>query len=281
MTTAYIGLGSNLGDRMASLAQALQGISEIPSTHVESVSHAYESVPAYVEGQPCFLNAAVEISTAMTADALLEHLLALETAMGRVRDRDKGPRVIDLDLLLFGDEEWDSEFLTLPHPGIAERDFVLTPLLEIAPRTVLPDGTHLRRSDARVGDVLTDVGEIPDRVPGDDVGIEPVEWVEVAVSETTADRVAAFDASLQLKAAALEQEGIPHAWEPHEPGADMDPFGLPVVFRLLVPAEEAEDAMSLLDAIEDAPIVMPDAAELAGEDVAGEDVAGEDVVEES
>jgi 2-amino-4-hydroxy-6-hydroxymethyldihydropteridine diphosphokinase len=267
MTTAYIGLGSNLGDRMASLAEALQGISEIPSTHVENVSRAYESVPAYVEDQPCFLNAVVEVSTGLAADALLQHLFALETAMGRVRDRDKGPRVIDLDLLLFGDEEWNSPELTLPHPGVAERDFVLTPLLEIAPRTVLPDGTHLRLSDASVGEVLDDLGEIPDRAPGDDVGVEPTEWIEVAASETTSDRVAGFDASLQLKAAALEQEGVPHVWDPHEPGADMDPFGLPMVFRLLVPADEAERAREFLGALEEAPIVMPDAEEFAFEDV--------------
>lgn len=265
MTTAFIGLGSNLGDRMRNLTDAVQAIASIPDTHVERLSHAYESVPAYVEGQGLFLNAVAQVSTLLPADVLLEHLLAAESSLGRVRGADKGPRVIDLDLLLYDDEEWDSPGLVLPHPGIAERDFVVTPLLEIAPRTVLPDGTMLKRSQARVGDVLHDAGPIPDRAACDDPGVEPGEWVEVAASETTADRIAAFDASLQLKSGALEQACIPFAWHPHEPGADMDPFGLPQVFRILVPAAYAVKAAELLGAIEDAPLLMP------GDEVPGAD----------
>ena len=257
MTTVFIGMGSNMGDRMDNLSQALVAIAALPSTHVENVSNAYESVPAYVEGQGLFYNAVVEVSTGLEADTLLDHLLEVERALGRVRDVDKGPRVIDLDLLLFGDEEWSSPRLTLPHPGIAERDFVVTPLLEIAPRTVLPDGTHLKRSEARVGDVLRDVGPIPDIAACGESGLEPGEWVEVAASETTADRIAGFDASLQLKSGALEQECIPYTWDPHEPGTDMDPFGMPMIFKLLVPVIFEERARALLASIEAAPLLMP------------------------
>ncbi len=261
MTTAYIGMGSNLGDRMVNLTRALAALAGIPSTHVENVSNAYESAPAYVHDQPRFLNAVVAVSTALAADALLEHLLELEMTMGRMSRHDKGPRIIDLDLLLFGDEEWDSPDLVIPHPGITERDFVLTPLLEIAPRMVLPDGTHLKRSAARVGDVIADAGPIPDHGPGERVPIEPTSWVEVAASETTADRVLGFDAALQLASSVFQQEDIPFSWAPHEPGVDMDPFGLPIVFRLLVPVDYEERARELIDEIKAAPLIMLDGSE--------------------
>ena len=257
MVTAYIGMGSNLGDRMANLAFALDRLADFPETHVEQVSNAYESLPAYVEHQPRFLNAVVEVTTGLEADVLLERLLELEIVMGRVREEDQGPRVIDLDLLLFGEEEWHSEALTLPHPGIAERDFVLTPLLEIAPRITLPDGSRLHRGGATVGEVVGEAGPIPDRGPLNEAPIEPTDWVAVAESETTADRIVGFDASLQLKGEVLGQEGIPVAWDPHEPGADVDPFGFPVVFKLLVPVDDQARAREVLAAVDAAPPQMP------------------------
>ncbi len=253
MATAYIGFGSNLGDRMGNLASAVEAVAHLPETHVEQVSNAYESVPAYVEDQPLFLNAAAQVTTSLMADALMAHLLDIESAMGRVRERDQGPRVIDLDLLLYDDEEWNTTELTLPHPGLTERDFVVTPLLEIAPRVTLPNGHHLRRSEATQGDVLRDAGPIPDVGAIHDVPIEPVEWVEVATSQTTADRIVGFDASLQLKREVLVDEGIPVAWEPHEPGMDMDPFGMPVTYRLLVPADRVGRARELMAAVDAAP----------------------------
>lgn len=257
MGTAYIGFGSNLGERMANLAQAVDAVAHLPQTHVEAVSNAYESVPAYVEDQPLFLNAAAEVTTALQADALLAFLLDIETSMGRVRERDQGPRVIDLDLLLYDDEEWNSESLTLPHPGLAKRDFVVTPLLEIAPRLKLPDGTALKRSEATEGDVLRDMGPIPDVDVAHDVPVEPTEWVVVAQSAAPADTIVGFDASLQLKYEVLTDESIPVAWDPYEPGTDMDPFGLPVVYKLLVPADDAERARELMIAVDEAPAIMP------------------------
>jgi len=257
MTTAYIGLGSNMGDRLGNLSRAVDGIAHIPETHVEEVSHAYESVAAYDEEQPHFLNAVVEVSTGLQPDSLLAFLLDLEVDMGRVRVSDKGPRIIDLDLLLFGDEEWSSPELTLPHPGILERDFVVTPLLEIAPRTELPDGTMLRRSEANVGSVLRDYGPIPDAGAEHNMPIEDVEWVVVAEGQWAQDAVAGFDVGLRLKAEVLEAEEIPFAYSPYEPGTDMDPFGMQMSFKIMVPEEYAQSAKALLDLVEAAPPVYP------------------------
>lgn len=257
MTTAYVGLGSNMGDRLANISKAVDAMAHLPETHVETVSNAYESAPAFVEDQPKFANAVVEVTTGLTADALLDLLLQIENDMGRVREQDKGPRVIDLDLLLFGDEEWDSERLTIPHPGVRDRDFVLTPLLQIAPRLKLPDGTLLQGSSARVGDVLGDLGEVPDMGIEHNQPVDADEW-EVVFTSQAVNSINGFDASLQIRAEALEQEGIPFAYDPYEPGTDMDPFGMPQPFSLLVPEEFAEQAKALMNALDTAPIVDSD-----------------------
>lgn len=256
-TTAYVGLGSNLGDRLGNVSAAVDAIAHLPQTHVENVSHAYESAAAYNEDQPTFINAVVEVSTGLAADAFMEYLLEIESKMGRVRDAENGPRVIDLDLLLFGDEEWDSPALTVPHPGLAKRDFVVTPLLEIAPRTTLPDGTALRRSEATIGPVLSDLGPLPDAGEQHNVPVEEVEWVVVAESESAADTQAGFDAGLQLKQEVLEAEGIPFAYAPYEPGADLDTFGMQTAFQLMVPAGYAETARALLALVDAAPLEYP------------------------
>jgi len=258
MVTAYIALGSNLGDRLDNLSRAVDAIAHVPETHVDKVSHAYESVPAYAEDQPHYLNAAIEVSTGLEADALLAFLLDLEDQLGRVRETANGPRVIDLDLLLYADEERVSDELTLPHPGIAERDFVVTPLLEIAPRTKLPDGTPLRRSQASVGEVIRDHGPVPDAGAKHNMPIEDVEWEVVAESVWTKDAVSGFDAGLQFDRQVLETEGIPFAFEPFEPGMDMDPFGMSLSFKLLVPESHAQQARELLAAVHAAPPQFPE-----------------------
>jgi len=258
MTTAYIGLGSNLGDRLGNVALAIEKLAHLPETHVQKVSHAYESVAAYDESQPDFVNAVAEVSTGLEADGLLGYLLEIESEMGRVRETARGPRSIDLDLLLFGDEEWNSPEITVPHPGIAERDFVVTPLLQIAPRTTLPDGTPLRRSTATVGTVLRDLGEVPDAGEAHNVPVEQVAWVVVAESDSATGTVAGFDAGLKLKQEVLESEGIPFAYSPYEPGTDMDPFGMQATFQLMVPEEYAQTAAALLDLVEAAAPVFPE-----------------------
>jgi 2-amino-4-hydroxy-6-hydroxymethyldihydropteridine diphosphokinase len=158
---AYIGLGSNMGDRVGNLGEALQRVQEPPHTHVAAVSHAYESEPWGVSGQPAFANAVARLETTLEADMLLAVLHDVEEAMGRERRERFGPRVIDLDILLFGDEEWRSDALTIPHPRLTERDFVVTPLLEIAPGIALPDGTPILEQAAIQGRVTADLGAIP------------------------------------------------------------------------------------------------------------------------
>lgn len=257
MTTAYVGLGSNMGDPVGNISRAVDAIAHLPETHVETVSHAYESAPAFVQDQPNFVNAVVEVTTDLTADTLLDLLMQVETDMGRVRDLENGPRTIDLDILVFGDEEWESERLTVPHPGVRDRDFVLTPLLEIAPRLKLPDGTLLQRSSASVGEVVADLGEVPDFGIEHNQPVDADDWVAVFTSEAV-NSISGFDASLQLRAEALSQEGIPFAYDPFEPGAEMDPFGMPQPFSLLVPEEFAERAAALLGALDTAPVLDSD-----------------------
>lgn len=257
MVTAFVALGSNMGDRLTNLSVAVDALAHLPETHVRDVSHAYESAPAYDLNQPNFINAVAQVETQLEADALLAFLLDIEDRMGRVRTVPNGPRVIDLDLLLFGDEERTSATLTLPHPGIAQRDFVVTPLLEIAPRTKLPDGTMLRRSDATEGIVLRDHGKVPDAGESHNMPIDDVAWVVVAASEWAQDAVSGFDASLELYRQVLEAEQIPYAFEPFEPGVDMDPFGLPLSFKLLVPEGYAERAQSLIAEVEAAEPQFP------------------------
>jgi 2-amino-4-hydroxy-6-hydroxymethyldihydropteridine diphosphokinase len=161
VTGVYIGLGSNLGDRTGSIAAALRELATVPGVHVLAVSHAYESEPWGVTDQPRFANAVARLDVRGEADAFLAVLKDVEERLGRVSGERFGPRVIDLDVLLFGDEEWDSPELVVPHPRMLGRDFVVTPLLEIAPDVALPDGTPVTRLHATAGPVVGDLGPVP------------------------------------------------------------------------------------------------------------------------
>ena len=143
MTVAFIGLGSNLGDREGNLRAAVARLAELGRVRVSSFR---ETDPVGVTDQPKFLNAAAELSTDLPARDLLDALLAIERDFGRDRAREErwGPRTLDLDLLLYADELIDEPGLTVPHPRLAERRFVLEPLHELAPGLVLPDGTAIR-----------------------------------------------------------------------------------------------------------------------------------------
>lgn len=142
--TAYVALGSNLDDRLARIDEATVRLSTLAVAPVVR-SHLYDTVPMYLEAQPRFLNGVAKLTTALEPEALLKELLAIETAMGRVRAERNGPRVIDLDLLLWDDLHFESPALVLPHPRLHERPFVLRPLMDLAPRLVLP---HLGRAVA-------------------------------------------------------------------------------------------------------------------------------------
>lgn len=134
---AWIGLGANLGDRGAALAQAVQALAALPATRLVKVSGLYASAPIDAGG-PDYLNAVVELATRLAPLDLLDALQALEQAAGRERPYRNAPRTLDLDLLLYGDQQIQTERLTVPHPRIGERAFVLLPLAEIAPECVTP-----------------------------------------------------------------------------------------------------------------------------------------------
>ena len=136
--TAYVGLGSNLGDRAGNLLLALRGLLGA-SFAVHKVSGVYETEPVGIENAPNFLNMVAEIRvTNVSPSQMMARLLRIEYLLGR-RDKSlKKPRTVDLDILLFGDEQIDTAFLTIPHPRMHLRRFVLTPLAEIAPNVVHP-----------------------------------------------------------------------------------------------------------------------------------------------
>ncbi|MFY2764489.1 2-amino-4-hydroxy-6-hydroxymethyldihydropteridine diphosphokinase [Arenimonas sp. MALMAid1274] len=137
---AYVAVGGNDGDVETNLTEALWAVDALPQTTIRAQSAFYRTPAWGRTDQPDFLNAVVELQTRMTAPVLLESLLAIETRFGRVRSQQDrwGPRTVDLDLLLYGDEVMDEPGLTLPHPRMHERAFVLVPLAEIAPRLVVP-----------------------------------------------------------------------------------------------------------------------------------------------
>ncbi len=140
---AYVGLGSNLQDPTAQLARAVMELARLPETTLQAQSPFYASRPVGPQDQPDFVNGAVALSTKLPALQLLDHLQAIEQAHGRERKQHWGPRTLDLDLLLYGQEAITHERLTVPHPELPNRDFVLQPLLDLAPELALPDGRRI------------------------------------------------------------------------------------------------------------------------------------------
>lgn len=134
--TAHLSLGSNLGDRKQHLCDAIAHLESVG--HVVSVSSFYETAPVELIDQPRFMNCAVALETTLTPEGLMAAILVIEGKMGRKRTLPKGPRVIDIDILLFGDRIVSTAQLTVPHPAMHHRRFVLQPLAEIAPQTLHP-----------------------------------------------------------------------------------------------------------------------------------------------
>ena len=136
---AYVSLGSNLGDRAGNLLLAVRGMMEA-GLEVVRLSVIYETEPVETFAQPAFLNLVAELrgGSLPTPEQVMARLLRIEYALGRTREVAMGPRTIDLDLLLYRDEQRSTQFLTLPHPRLHQRRFVLVPLAEIAPRLVHP-----------------------------------------------------------------------------------------------------------------------------------------------
>lgn len=142
MNKVYIGLGSNLEDPITQLTQAFNDLSDIPNTRVRATSSLYASHPIG-PAQPDYVNAVAELETSLAPLALLDALQAIEQAHHRVRKEHWGPRTLDLDILLIDDQILNEPRLTVPHPFMLERNFVLIPLHEIAPNLLLPNGQTL------------------------------------------------------------------------------------------------------------------------------------------
>lgn len=138
MTRAYVGLGANLGEPRRQLQAALDALNRLPQTRLTAASGFYRSAPLDHADQPDFLNAVAELDTGLTPEALLDCLQAIETAHGRERSFAGAPRTLDLDLLLYGDAALATPRLTVPHPRMHQRAFVLRPLAEIAPQAIIP-----------------------------------------------------------------------------------------------------------------------------------------------
>ena len=134
---AYIGIGANLGDARANVLDAFERLRKVPGSTLEAVSSLYRTAPIDSSGDD-YINAVARLETFMPAQALLEALFEIEQAHGRERPYYNAPRTLDLDLLLYGDEQIATPTLTVPHPRMHLRAFVLMPLLELAPEVVLP-----------------------------------------------------------------------------------------------------------------------------------------------
>ena len=146
---AFLGLGSNLGDRLAALQRAADLLADEPGVTLTRSSRVWETDPVGGPPQPDFLNAVVRAETDLEPAGLLAACQRVEAALGRVRAERWGPRTIDVDLLLYGARTIDTPDLTVPHPRMVERAFVLMPLLEVDPDPPMPDGARL--ADVRLG----------------------------------------------------------------------------------------------------------------------------------
>lgn len=135
---AYVALGSNLGERLQYLKQALELLQQNAGTNITALSAVYETAPVGGPDQDAFLNACAALETALSPTKLLLEMLAIEDKLGRVRKERWGPRVIDLDLLIYDQVRMNTPLLELPHPRLSERDFVLVPLADIAPALIVP-----------------------------------------------------------------------------------------------------------------------------------------------
>ncbi|MDR7941697.1 2-amino-4-hydroxy-6-hydroxymethyldihydropteridine diphosphokinase [Enterobacter soli] len=145
MTLAYIAIGSNLASPLEQVNAAVQALGEIPESRIIAVSSFYRTPPLGPQDQPDYLNAAVVLETALTAETLLDNTQRIELQQGRVRKAERwGPRTLDLDIMLFGHDVISTERLTVPHYDMKNRGFMLWPLFEVTPDLTFPDGISLK-----------------------------------------------------------------------------------------------------------------------------------------
>ena len=267
METAFLGVGGNMGDRAENIAAALTLIDALDATTIVRVSRLYESTPWGVADQPLFANAVVEIATNVPADALLDALQGIEQELGRREGPRYGPRPIDLDILLYGSEEWNSERLTIPHERMLERDFVITPLLEIAPEISLPNGSPVTRDLVRCGQVTGVLDAIPgfeDRMPIQNLREKSLghkrrpneDWVELcAFGDWLVNSMKAQSApDVSFLLTVFEAENIPFAWDPYPPQESFNPYGFSARFKLMVPRAFEASANKLINEVAKAEI---------------------------
>jgi 2-amino-4-hydroxy-6-hydroxymethyldihydropteridine diphosphokinase len=150
---AYLGLGSNLGDRLANLQAAVDALDSEPGLQVTTSSRVWETAPVGGPPQPDYLNAVVRVETDLSARDLLDVARRVETRLGRIRKERWGARSLDVDILLYDEDQIDESDLVVPHPRMTQRAFVLLPLLELDPDPVLPDGTRLKDDRVYTGGV--------------------------------------------------------------------------------------------------------------------------------
>ncbi|MCU6676265.1 2-amino-4-hydroxy-6-hydroxymethyldihydropteridine diphosphokinase [Leclercia tamurae] len=144
MTLAYIAIGSNLASPLEQVNAAVQALGDIPQSRVVALSSFYRTPPLGPQDQPDYLNAAIALKTALSAESLLDNTQRIELQQGRVRKEERwGPRTLDLDIMLFGDAVINTVRLTVPHYDMKRRGFMLWPLFEIAPDLIFPDGETL------------------------------------------------------------------------------------------------------------------------------------------
>lgn len=145
MTVVYIAIGSNLASPLEQVNAAVKAIGEIPDSRIVAVSSFYRTPPLGPQDQPDYLNAAVALDTTLAPEELLNHTQRIELQQGRVRKAERwGPRTLDLDIMLFGDEVINTERLTVPHYDMKNRGFMLWPLFEITPELLFPGNTPLK-----------------------------------------------------------------------------------------------------------------------------------------
>lgn len=159
--TAYIGLGSNLGDKKANLTKALELLGAAPGVQLKKVASYYRSAPVGGPPQDWYLNTVAEVLTSLTPHRLLAVLLKIEEELGRVRTVRWGPRTVDLDLLLYGGREIHDDILTLPHPRMTGRAFVMAPLAELAPGLILQGKTAGQLARELAGTQLIEKLDMP------------------------------------------------------------------------------------------------------------------------
>lgn len=138
MNTAFVALGANLGDPAATIRAAFAALANLPESRIKHTSSLYRTAPVGIEKQPDFVNAVAELETTLAPESLLDALLEIEQRFGRIRAEKNGPRTLDLDILFYNNLQLDLPRLTLPHPRLHLRAFVLQPLAEIAPLMALP-----------------------------------------------------------------------------------------------------------------------------------------------